>query len=138
MIMKPAIRFAVLLVTSVAIATPSLAFAATSFGISFGTGGSGSYGGGDITGVASTILYIINGILVPVIFALAFIVFLYGVATKYIFSHGDEGKIEEGHKLILWGIIGFVVMISLWGLVNVVSNTFGLSGYSAPTLPQTP
>lgn len=138
MIMKPAIRFAVLLVTSVAIATPSLAFAAISFGISFGTGGSGSYGGGDIAGVASTILYIINGILVPVIFALAFIVFLYGVATKYIFSHGDEGKIEEGHKLILWGIIGFVVMISLWGLVNVVSNTFGLSGYSAPTLPQTP
>ena len=53
----------------------------------------------------------------------------------YIFSHGDPEKVKEGHQLILWGIIGFVVMISLWGIVNVVANTFGLAGYSAPPLP---
>lgn len=88
-----------------------------------------------ICGVARTILYIINNILVPVLFAVAFIVFLYGVADAYIFSKGDASKVAEGHKLILWGLIAFAVMISLWGLVNVVSNTFGLSGYYAPDLP---
>lgn len=90
----------------------------------------------DISSVADTILYIINGILVPVLFALAFIVFLYGVAKTYIFSVGDESGVKEGHQLILWGIVGFVVMISLWGLVNVVANTFGLGGSSAPQPPQ--
>lgn len=90
----------------------------------------------DISSVAYTILYIINSILVPVLFALAFIVFLYGVAKTYIFSVGDEGGVKEGHKLILWGIVGFVVMISLWGLVNIVANTFGLAGSFAPRPPQ--
>ena len=136
--MKSHIRFiarlAALLVAFVAIATPSFALAAFSITFNFGFGGAGC-GPGDICGVASTILFIINDVLVPIIFALAFIVFLYGVALKYIFSHGDATKVADGHRLILWGVIGFVVMISLWGLVNVVSNTFGLSGYYAPPLP---
>lgn len=90
----------------------------------------------DIFSVRSTILYIINGILVPVLFAVAFIVFLYGVARTYIFSVGDEEAVKTGHKLILWGLIGFVVMISLWGLVNIVSNTFGLAGAPVPPPPR--
>lgn len=100
---------------------------------------SGGFGGGACHGVscvASTILYLINFVFVPLLFALAFIVFLYGIAKAYIFSHGDGAAVAEGHKLILWGIIGFVVMVSLWGLVNVVANTFGLTGYGAPMLPR--
>jgi hypothetical protein len=87
-----------------------------------------------VCSVAATIVGLINNVLVPLLFAIAFIMFLYGVTTKYILSHGEQAKVEEGHKLILWGIIGFVVMISIWGLVNVVASTFGLGG-GAPTLP---
>jgi hypothetical protein len=90
---------------------------------------------GSIGCIASTILYLINAVLVPVIFAIAFLVFLYGVFRTYIWSSGDETAVAQGHKLILWGLIGFVVMISLWGIVNVVANTFGLWGYGAPRLP---
>lgn len=71
----------------------------------------------------------------PLLFAAAFITFLYGVANAYIFSQGDEEAVRKGHKLILWGIVGFVVMFSLWGLVNIVSNTFGLEGVAPPPLP---
>src|ERR1035437_1956470 len=115
---------------------PVLVFASTSIsvGFSFSNGGGGSCTS-DICSVAENILYIINSVLVPVIFALAFIVFIYGIAQAYIFSRGDEGKVKEGHQLVLWGIIGFVVMVSLWGLVNVVANTFGLGGVGAPPLP---
>lgn len=88
-----------------------------------------------ICGVAGTILYIINSVLVPLLFAVSFIVFLYGIASAYILHPGDEEAVKKGHKLLLWGIIGFAVMISLWGLVNVVSNTFGLSGDQLQTLP---
>jgi hypothetical protein len=80
-------------------------------------------------------LYLINSVLIPVLFALAFIVFLYGIAKAYIFSAGDEEGVKKGHKLLLWGVIGFVVIISLWGIVNVVANTFGLSGSYAPPTP---
>ncbi|MGH7175211.1 MAG: hypothetical protein ACREGR_02545 [Minisyncoccia bacterium] len=89
-----------------------------------------------VCGIATTILNLINGVLVPLLFAIAFIVFLWGVARAYIFSGGDAEAVGNGHRLILWGIIGFVVMISLWGLVNVVASTFGLTGGAAPPLPQ--
>ncbi len=99
--------------------------------------------GGFVTGgacsgigcVASTVLYLINSVFVPVLFAVAFLVFLYGVARTYIFSSGEPAEVEKGHKLILWGVIGFVVMVSLWGLVNVVANTFGLQGGGSPRPP---
>ncbi|MFZ1074891.1 MAG: hypothetical protein WAN50_00765 [Minisyncoccia bacterium] len=87
--------------------------------------------------IAQQFIWIINYVLVPLIFAAAFLVFLYGIAEAYIFSRGDSGKIEEGHRLVLWGIVGFAVMISLWGLVNVIANTFGLQGQSV-TLPLSP
>ncbi len=109
----------------------SMGFISTSGG--FNTAGSCT--GGGIGCVAYTILYLINSVFVPVLFAIAFIVFLYGITKAYIFSHGEPGEVEKGHKLILWGIIAFVVMVSLWGLVNVVANTFGLSGSGAPMLP---
>jgi len=81
------------------------------------------------------IIGVINTYLVPLVFTIALIVFLFGVARKYIFSHGDPTKVAEGHKLILWGIIGFVVMLSVWGLVNIVTSVFGLTGGSRPTPP---
>ncbi len=97
----------------------------------FGGGFGGGYG---ISGIAITIINVINGVLVPLLFAVSFIVFLYGIARAYIFSVGDPERVKEGHKIILWGLIAFAVMISLWGLVNVVANTFGLQGSFA--LPQ--
>lgn len=116
--MKPIIRAASLLA---AFLTPALALAV----------------GYDARMVAINLIDIINGVLVPLIFAVAFIVFLYGVMKKYVLSSGDSTGVEEGHKLILWGIIGFVVMISLWGIVNIVSNTFLLQGLP-PSLPYSP
>lgn len=103
-------------------------------GTSFGPGISGC--SGTVCGVADTILYLINNVAVPLLFAIAFIVFLYGIARAYIFSSGEPEEVQKGHKLILWGLIAFVVMISVWGLVNVVANTFGLGGYYAPDLPR--
>lgn len=98
----------------------------------------GGYMSGPCAGIgciANTVISIINSVLVPVLFAVSFIVFLYGVAKAYIFSKGEPGEVGKGHKLILWGLIGFAVMVSLWGLVNVVANTFSLGGYGAPLLP---
>ncbi|MFA7302187.1 MAG: hypothetical protein WC030_00345 [Candidatus Paceibacterota bacterium] len=110
----------------------------TFLGISFGGSGNGFSGGcsSTICGIAGTILYIINSVLVPVLFAVAFIFFLYGIAQAYIFSKGDADKVSEGHRLVLWGVVAFAIMISIWGLVNIVANTFGLSGTYAPAYPR--
>lgn len=60
------------------------------------------------------------------ILALAVVSFLYGIVT-YIFRAGDETKRKEGVRFITYGIIGLFVMISVWGLVALLSNTIGAS-----------
>lgn len=68
----------------------------------------------------------INGTLVPLVFALAFLMFIWGVFKYFILGGGDEEKRAEGKQLMLWGIIAFVVMVSVWGIVNILST--GLFG----------
>lgn len=88
-----------------------------------------------VNSYATGITDLINKVFVPLLFTLAFIVFLYGVAKAYIFSGGSETERAQGHKLILWGVIGFFVMLAVWGLVNVLISTFGLTGGTAPKPP---
>jgi putative cell wall-binding protein len=70
----------------------------------------------------------ISGILqpiVPFLIGLGVVVFIYGVLIL-MFSEGGEKK-EDGKKYMLWGIIGIFVMVSVWGLVNILKDTFNLN-----------
>lgn len=55
----------------------------------------------------------------------AFVVFVYGM-VKFIYRAGDEKTRTEGKSAITWGIIIFFVMVSLWGLVNLVTGSVEL------------
>ena len=85
--------------------------------------------------LAQTIIDFINNVLVPLIFALAFILFLYGVFKYFFLGATDPKKQTEGRKFVMWGIIAFAVMISVWGLVRLVAGTFGFGGETRPCLP---
>lgn len=80
----------------------------------------------------------INNTLVPLIFAIAFLVFLWGVFNYFIWGGGDETKREEGKKLMLYAIIGFLLMVSIWGIVNLLSSGLGLKEDLKTGFPQTP
>lgn len=78
---------------------------------------------------------LINDILVPVIFTVAFFMFLVGVYRFFIASAGDPEKVQEGQKFVMWSLIGFFVMFSIWGLVNILINTLGFGGANMPAIP---
>ncbi|HQU08071.1 MAG TPA: hypothetical protein PK539_03405 [Candidatus Paceibacterota bacterium] len=103
-------------------------------GLNIGSGSCAGFGGG-VFGLASFFLSLINGVLVPLIFAIAFIVFLWGMFRYFIAGGDNPEEQEKGKRLLLYGVLGFVIMVSLWGIVNVVAFTFGLGGSSAPPLP---
>ena len=44
---------------------------------------------------------------------------------------------KEARNVMIYGIIGLFVMVAVWGLVNVLINTFGLST-SVPQVPGLP
>jgi hypothetical protein len=74
--------------------------------------------------VGTVIINIINTILVPVLFAMAFIVFIWGAFSTFILGANDEETKTRGKNLMLYGLIGFFVMVSIWGLVNILLGTF--------------
>jgi|CXWL01.1.fsa_nt_gi hypothetical protein len=83
------------------------------------------------------IIDIINNVLVPVVFALAFIVFIFGVFRYFISGGHDEEARDKGKQLMFFGIIGFFVMVSVWGLVNIIVGSVGLNN-APPNYLQAP
>ena len=88
---------------------------------------------------ADSILSRVQGILnvvIPILITLAVIYFIVGV-IKYI-SAKDEAKQKEARGIMVSGIIGLFVIIAIWGLVNVITNTFGVGANQAPDAPCIP
>lgn len=90
-----------------------------------------------IFNAATVVTQIINGVLVPLVFAIAFVVFIWGVFRFFIAGTEDEKAKEKARHLMLYGIIGFFVMVSVWGLVNILLGTFNLN-QNVPNLPGAP
>lgn len=83
---------------------------------------------GEIGGFISTIMQFINNTLIPLVFALALLMFIWGMFQFFILGGSDEGKQEQGKQLMLYAIAGFVLMVSIWGIVNMLANGLGFSG----------
>lgn len=60
--------------------------------------------------------------LLPLIIAAAVVYFIYGIA-RYVMA-GDEDAKSAAKDKIIYGVIGLFVMVSVWGLVNILTNTF--------------
>jgi len=83
-------------------------------------------------GVVSCFSGLINSI-IPVIIGLAVLLFIIGL-VKYITAGGNEDQVTEARGYIIFGIIAIFVMVSVWGLVGILSNTFFPGGVSIPQL----
>ncbi|HEY4502969.1 MAG TPA: pilin [Candidatus Paceibacterota bacterium] len=73
---------------------------------------------------------LLNSVL-PVLVALGVVYLVWGV-VQYVIGDSDEAK-KKGKDKIIFGIIGLVVIVGLWGLVYIVLDTFGLGGDAAPS-----
>ncbi len=86
----------------------------------------------DISGVGTFIISTVNNVLVPSLFAVAFIVFLWGAFQTFVVGANNDEVKEKGKNLMLYGLIGFFVMVSVWGLVNILTGSVILEN-SGPT-----
>jgi hypothetical protein len=77
----------------------------------------------------------IDMFLIPVLFSLALVLFLFGVFRYFLASGGNEEKRKEGKTFIMWGILAMAVMVAVWGLVNFVVSSLGLDNERRPCLP---
>lgn len=66
-----------------------------------------------------------DAILTPIIvllFALAAVYFLFGL-LKFIMNQGSDTEQAEGKQHMLWGAVGLAIMVSVWGILNLVNES---------------
>ncbi len=106
------------LVSAAALLTPLLAFAQRGVGCDA------------VRADIDTIQYIICRIadlldlIIPILVVLGILYFVLGV-VQYVIASEEEAK-KKGRDRMIYGIIGLVVIVALWGLVFIVNKTFGL------------
>ena len=62
-------------------------------------------------------------LVIPLIFALTFLVIAWKVIDAWIIHAGDANKIEEGKSTILVGILALVVMSGIWGILYILHSS---------------
>jgi hypothetical protein len=116
-------------VLSVAASAITFAFVPS---VTFAQISAGEAHGGQIGTFLGNILGFINGVVLPVILGLAFLMFVWGVFKFFILGGSDEEAQAKGKSLMIYAVAGFVLILSFYGIVNIVLN--GLFGGATKTL----
>ena len=81
------------------------------------------------TSLNASLAKIVTVIVVPLVtlvFVLAVLIFIWGVAGMIIYRENAE-KREEGQRHILWGVVGMFIMIGVYGIIRLIANTVGVA-----------
>lgn len=78
----------------------------------------------DIFSLIGYVLYVVHQLLF-LFWGLAVVLFLFGL-VKFVKNAADTDAHEEGKHLMVWGIIAFFVLVTLWGLVSFLVESFQL------------
>jgi uncharacterized membrane protein len=76
---------------------------------------------------AFSILDVISGLLayvIPILITLAVVYFIWSV-IQYTLSSDEEAK-KKAKSGIIQGLIGLFVIVAFWGIISLITNTFGV------------
>lgn len=59
------------------------------------------------------------------VFTAGFLLFVWGI-VEFLWGLRSGEASNEGKMHMLWGIAGMLVMVSVYGIVALIDNTFGL------------
>lgn len=77
------------------------------------------------------VLQFLNWVLVPFLIAIAFLVFIWNVVRYFIIGGANSEDQDRARSLAVWSIAAFVIIISFWGIINMLVWSLGLNGRGA-------
>ncbi len=90
---------------------------------------------GDLQGVVRAVGDAV-GAAVPVAAALVLVAFFWGLALYlFNFGEGDDKKQKQGRGLMLYSILALFVMVTIWGIVGLLANSFDIEQGATVDLP---
>ena len=75
----------------------------------------------DFKGLVQILINLITS-LIPLVVALTLLVFIWGI-FQLVRSNSEDSR-KEAIAIITYGIISLFVMVSVWGLVSILTSTF--------------
>ncbi len=114
--------------SAVAVALSIAPFAASAITVSTTNG---------LGGVFATIGGLL-GIITPVVVGLALLGFFWGLAMYVLNFSGDDKDKKKGRDMMVYGTLVLFVMVSVWGIVNILQDTFNLHGNQTLTGSEIP
>ena len=83
----------------------------------------------------STILDVVNTVFIPFIIGIGFLVFVWGMFQYFIAGGANDESKEKGKSLMIYAVLGFVLIIVFWGIVNLIADSTGIDGQTAGDIP---
>ena len=68
------------------------------------------------------VVIFINQTLVPFVFAVSLLLFIYGVYLYFFQDRSADENLKNGRQYMIWAVLAFVLMVSVWGLVNLIAE----------------
>ncbi|HEY4509126.1 MAG TPA: hypothetical protein VJC13_02485 [Candidatus Paceibacterota bacterium] len=83
---------------------------------------------------SQTIGYVLEviRILIPILSAIAFITFFWGL-SKFLLNSGKPEEIKNGRSYMLWGILALFILLSFMAIVKFISKDLEIG--SNPSVP---
>lgn len=63
--------------------------------------------------------------LIPVLIGIGLIVFFWGI-IQFVLNADSEEKRSTGKQHMIWGILGIFIMVSVWGIIYLLQDFFGV------------
>ncbi len=83
--------------------------------------------------VIVSLIVFINNVLLPLFFAVALLFFVFNSLRFFILGNDEESR-NNAKALALYGIGAFVILVSIWGIVNLLVSGLGW-GTEYPVTP---
>lgn len=77
-------------------------------------------------GIIDSITTMIFQPIAYLLFSIGFLVFMWGL-VEFIANPTNSANKEKGKKHMIFGVLGLLIMVSVWGIVDLITNTLGIS-----------
>lgn len=94
---------------------------------------SAQFQGNNLQSLATSVMTFINGVLVPLVIALGFLFFVWGMFNFFIAGSSNEENREKGKQVMIYSILAFVLIVAFWGIINLLVGSLGLTN-TVPTV----
>lgn len=78
--------------------------------------------------------------IIPFLMGIAFLFVVINVIRFFVIDSANQDGREKAKSYIIYSILGFILIILLWGIIEIIANATGLQGNRAltPDIPGYP